>query len=66
MAETKTKKEQCKEILRKLELHRDTLEGHYIASLDTLSEGVSRDAIELLDHIQELDEHITEMKKHTK
>lgn len=61
-----TRAERCKAILQKLELHRLTLEDAYIVSLDHLGVGVTRDSIELLDTIQELDEHIAEMKKHHK
>jgi len=60
------KAERCKAILEKLEKMRDVLEDEYINALEISQGNVSSSTIDLLDHIQELDEHIAEMKKQTK
>lgn len=61
-----TKSERCGVVLNLLEKRRDVVEEAYIASLEAALAGhdnVSQDAISLLDTIQEIDEHIAEMKK---
>lgn len=72
MAEEKkepTKAERCKAIGELLEKRRDVLEISYIDALEKALAGhdnVSQDAVQLLDAIQELDEHIAEMQKQSK
>jgi hypothetical protein len=61
-----TQSDRCKAILVVLEKHRDVLEEAYLVLLEANAGLISREAIEQLDNIQELDEHIAEMKKHHK
>lgn len=70
MAQTKekevTKADRCKVILANLERRRDDLEEGYLTLLETGGGVVTKDAIDQLDHLQEIDEHIAEMQKQIK